>query len=80
MRRLFDRPGVTYTTLVVAMVILFGLSAVGNSGSDAQNAKSSVGWIGAIGWFGFLLTILATVAFSLALVVRRIRRRDTSSA
>jgi len=51
---------------------------VGNSGTDAQNAKSSVGWIGDIGWFAFLLTILATILYTIALVIRTIRQRRTA--
>ena len=35
MRKIFDRPKVTYVVLVVAIVGLFALSGVGNSGTDA---------------------------------------------
>jgi hypothetical protein len=50
---------------------------VGNTGTAEENANSSVGWIGAIGWFGFCLTVLATIVFSVLLVIHRSRRRTT---
>jgi hypothetical protein len=74
MQRLSARPKRVYVALVVALVAFFGLSAVGNTGTKAQNAHSSVGWIGSIGWGGFMLTILATVLFSLFLLGRKILR------
>lgn len=80
MQRLFERPKVVYVALVVAIVGFFALSAVGNSGTDAQNKASSVGWIGDIGWTMFLLTILATIVYTVALVVRVVLRRRRSSA
>ena len=75
MSGLLARPKRVYVTLAIAIVALFSLSAVGNSGTDAENAKSNVGWIGAIGWFGFLLCVLATILFTVALLVSRSRRR-----
>jgi hypothetical protein len=36
-----------------------------------------VGWTGAIGWFGFCLTVLATIVFSVLLVIHRSRSRTT---
>lgn len=80
MQRIFNRPRVTYVVLVVAIVGFFALSAVGNTGSDAENAKSGVTWIGDIGWAMFLLSILATILYSIALLVRTLlRRRRTTS-
>jgi len=78
MQRLFDRPKVVYIGLVVAIVGFFALSAVGNSGTDAQNKASSVGWIGDIGWAMFMISILVTILYTLALVVRTIVRRRRS--
>ena len=80
MQRLFERPKVVYVALVVAIVAFFALSAVGNTGTDAQNKASSVGWIGNIGWAMFLLSILATVLYSVALVVRTLVRRRRRAA
>jgi hypothetical protein len=48
-----------------------------HTGTAEENAKSSVAWIGAIGWFGFLLSVLATIVFSVLLVIHRSRRRST---
>ena len=75
MQRVFDRPKVVYVGLVVAIVGFFALSAVGNTGTDAQNKASGVTWIGDIGWAMFLISILATVLYTVALVVRMIVRR-----
>ena len=80
MQRLFDRPKVVYVVLVVAIVGFFALSAVGNSGTDAENKASGVTWIGNIGWAMFLLSILATVLYTIALVVRAIVRRRRGAA
>jgi hypothetical protein len=74
MSRIFDRPKVTYVVLVVAIVGFFALSAVGNTGEHDTN----VTWIGNIGWFMFLLTVLATIVYSVALLVRTVRRRRTA--
>src|SRR5438270_7989420 len=75
MQRVFDRPKVVYVALVVAIVAFFALSAVGNSGTDAQNKASGVTWIGNIGWAMFLISILATILYTVALVVRTLVRR-----
>ena len=75
MQRLFARPKVVYVGLVVAIVAFFALSAVGNTGTDAQNKASGVTWIGNIGWAMFLISILATILYSVALAVRGIARR-----
>lgn len=79
MQRLFARPKLVYVGLVVALVAFFALSAVGNTGTDAQNKASSVGWIGNIGWAMFMLSVLATILYSVALLVRTIMRRRRSS-
>jgi DMSO/TMAO reductase YedYZ heme-binding membrane subunit len=82
MQRLFERPKVVYVGLVVAIVAFFALSAVGNTGTDAQNKASGVTWIGDIGWAMFLVSILATILYTVALVVRvliRRRRRDVTA-
>jgi len=79
MQRVFARPKLVYVGLVVALVAFFALSAVGNSGTDAQNKASSVGWIGDIGWALFMLSVLATILYTIALLVRTIVRRRRSS-
>ena len=80
MQRVFDRPKVVYVGLVVAIVGFFALSAVGNTGTDAQNKASGVTWIGNIGWAMFMISILATVLYTVALVVRSIVRRRRGAA
>ena len=79
MARLFARPKLVYVGLVVALVAFFALSAVGNTGTDAQNKASNVSWIGDIGWTMFMLSVLATILYSIALLVRTIVRRRRSS-
>ena len=80
MRRVFERPKVVYVVLVVAIVGFFALSAVGNTGTDAQNKASGVTWIGNIGWAMFLISILATILYTVALVVRSVMRRRRGAA
>ena len=75
MQRVFERPKVVYVGLVIAIVGFFALSAVGNTGTDAQNKASGVTWIGNIGWAMFMISILATILYTVALVVRTIVRR-----
>jgi len=75
MQRVFERPKVVYVGLVIAIVGFFALSAVGNTGTDAQNKASGVTWIGNIGWAMFMISILATILYSVALVVRTVVRR-----
>jgi hypothetical protein len=79
MRRLFERPKTTYVVLVVAIVGFFALSAVGNTGTDAQNKASGVTWIGNIGWAMFMLTVLLTIVYSLVLAIRAVRRRGAAA-
>ena len=74
MRKIFERPKVTYVVLVVAIVGFFALSAVGNTGDHDTN----VTWIGNIGWAMFLLSLLATILYTIALGVRTIRSRRTA--
>lgn len=50
MTALLSQPKKVYALLAVSTVLLFALSAVGNSGTEAENKASNVGWIGAIGW------------------------------
>jgi succinate dehydrogenase hydrophobic anchor subunit len=74
MRKVFERPRITYVVLVVAIVGFFALSAVGNTGDHNTN----VTWIGNIGWAMFLLSILVTILYTVALAIRAVRRRSTA--
>jgi len=74
MQKIFARPKVTYVVLVVAIVGFFALSAVGNTGDHDTN----VTWIGNIGWAMFLLSILATILYTVALAIRAVRHRRTA--
>jgi hypothetical protein len=76
MSRIFDRPKVTYVALVVAIVAFFGLSAVGNTGDK----NTSWTWLGDIGWWAFVLSILATIVYTVALIVRTVVRRRNVTA
>ena len=76
MSRIFNRPKVAYVLLVVAIVAFFGLSAVGNTG----NKDTSWTWLGNIGWALFLISILATIVYTVALVVRTVVRRRRAAA
>jgi len=74
MGRIFNRPKVTYVVLVIGIVAFFALSSVG------QNDNSSWTWLGDTGWWLFQLTILATIVYTVALVVRSVRRRRNVAA
>jgi hypothetical protein len=75
MRAVLDNPKRTYVVLVVLLVGFFALSAVG------QSKGSRVAWIGDTGWTLFMITILATIVYSIIQLVRvLVRRRRTSVA
>jgi hypothetical protein len=71
MNRIFGRPKATYVVLVVAIVGFFALSAVGNQGDKNTDWT----WVGNVGWTLFLLSILATVIYTVALLIRFSRGR-----
>jgi hypothetical protein len=73
-------PKHVYAALAVAIVGLFALSAVGNT-NDAHKATHGVEyWVGAVGWFGFLLALLLTILYSVALLFRTARQRHRPAA
>ena len=74
MGRIFSKPKVTYVVLVVAIVVSFAISGIG------QNKDSSWTWLGDTGWWLFQLSILATIVYTIALVVRMLRRRRSAAA
>lgn len=76
MSQLMARPKKVYLVTAVTIVLMFALSAVGHSGTDAQNDASSVGWIGSIGWVGFLLALLFVIVYTVVLVAHRVLRRQ----
>jgi hypothetical protein len=74
MRTVLDRPKLVYPVLVVLIVGFFALSAVGQGKGDSD------AWIGDTGWFLFLLTVLATLVYTVIQVVRTLRRRRATVA
>ena len=76
MSRIFNRPKVAYVVLVVAIVAFFALSGIGQSGDK----NSSWTWLGDTGWWLFQLSILSTIVYTIALVVRTVRRRRNVTA
>jgi disulfide bond formation protein DsbB len=75
MKRIFERPKTTYVVLVVAIVGFFALSAVGNTGDKDTDWT----WLGNIGWAMFMLSILATIVYTVALLVVTWRRRNAAA-
>ena len=75
MSRIFNRPKVAYVVLVVAIVAFFALSAVGQH----DNRTTSWTWLGNTGWALFLISILATIVYTVALVVRTIMHRRNAA-
>ena len=71
---LLDRPIQVYPVLVVALVGLFSLSFVGNTGKH-KPTHGTVYLVGAIGWFGFLIVVLVTVLYSVALGIHTLCKR-----
>lgn len=76
MSRIFSRPKVAYVLFVVGIVVFFALSGIGQSGDK----NSSWTWLGDTGWWLFQLTILATIVYTIALVVRAVVRRRKAAA
>jgi 4-hydroxybenzoate polyprenyltransferase len=76
MSRIFNRPKVAYVSLVVAIVAFFGLSAVGNTGDHDTDWT----WLGDIGWWLFLVSILATIVYTIVLAVRAVAHRRNAAA
>jgi hypothetical protein len=58
--------------LLVAAVVLFALSPIGQDGSGPS-------WIGAIGWFGFMGCVLLLIVSGLYALVLSIRGRGRFS-
>jgi hypothetical protein len=69
-----------YSALAVAIVGLFALSAVGNTNDAHKATHGAEYWIGAIGWFGFLIALLATILYTVAVLVSSVRRRRRVTA
>lgn len=62
----------SYVGFGTLMVVSFLVSAIG---SDKKRSEGGTYWVGAVGWFAFCLTVVATAAFTLVLLVRsRLRR------
>jgi hypothetical protein len=81
MQSLFAKPKAVYTVLVVLMVGLFSMSFVGNTGPEEKQPDSGPEYLtGAIGWFGFLLAMVATLLFTIALGAHRLLRRRHAPA
>ena len=74
------RPKAVYATLAVAIVGLFALSAVGNTNDAHKATHGAEYWIGAIGWFGFLLALLLTILYTVAVLVSSVRGRRRAAA
>ena len=77
MTKLFERPARVYVALVIASVLGVALSfASGEKPKDGSPQPHNFGYIvGGIGWMLFLLAVLLLLAFTVALVVRRVRSR-----
>jgi len=61
---------------VFPIVVFFALSGIGQN----DNKDSSWTWLGDTGWWLFQLTILATIVYTVALIVRSILRRRRNVA
>lgn len=71
-RRLLDRLQLAYRVLVPLLVVFWFLGGIG---AHKPSSEGGTYWIGATAWAGFLLTLLITVLFSIALLSWRVLRR-----
>lgn len=76
MSALFAKWKTVYTVLIVLLVSTFALSSIGNTGTDAQNDSDPNNWIGSLFWVAFGLTLLVTIAYTVGLLVSRMRGRS----
>jgi hypothetical protein len=76
MGRLLDRPMLAYRVLAPLLVVTFLLSGT-NGGNNSDNTPDDgfVYYLSAGGWVAFGVTLLATVAFTLVVLVHSIRTR-----
>lgn len=64
-------------TLVVAGVVLFALSGIGQTPGGYW--KSGPSWLGDIGWFGLMICLLLLIVSGVYTVVSRKRHHDQPS-
>ena len=69
---LLDHPNRVYPVLVVMLV---GLWLLGGIGHRKHASDGAAYYVGAVGWFGFLITVVVTLLYSLALGIRLLRSR-----
>lgn len=60
-------------SLIVAAVVLFLLSASGQTG---QYWESGPQWLGATGWYGFLICLLLLIASGVYAIILRVKARS----
>jgi hypothetical protein len=77
LRVAFDRPVLTYRVLVPALVVFWFVSSVGQHHDD-PSAHHPHEWVGRTGWVLFAVAFVATVLFTIVLLVRRLLRRTVT--
>lgn len=78
LRSVVDRPRSTYAVLAPALVVCWLVSGIG--GGDGGGSTPSDGatyYVGAAGWVLFCLVLLTTAIYTIAVVLRRLRRSTT---
>ena len=73
---LLDRPKRVYPVLVVVLV---GLWLLGRIGRHKHASDGAAYYVGAVGWFGFLITVVLTLLYSLALGIHVLRGKRSTS-
>ncbi len=66
------KPRIVYVAALPLLVVLFALSAIGKDRTPSQGGTY---WVGALAWAAFGIVLVALVAFTLAVLVTRRRRR-----
>ena len=69
------RPGAVYRVLVPCLVGFFLVSAVGG---DRTASDGGLYYVGAAGWVLFFLTLIATIVFTVVIVVGRLFGRTAT--
>lgn len=73
LRDVVRRPAATYRVLVTVLVVAYLVSAIGASDTPSDGALY---YVGAGGWAVFLVTLVLTVTFSIALLITKLRRPE----
>lgn len=76
-RRTLAQPRSTYAVLAPLLVLCWFLSGVGGGNDGASPDDGASYYVGAFGWALFCILLLATVVYTVVVLVRQNRRATT---